>query len=90
MALALLLAFSILAVSLIIFNMSRASGGDPRHIYLDDYATGEDWDRMSKVLGLEKPYYQQYGLFLKSVLRGDFGWAKTRLSYQFSKREIHE
>ena len=81
LALALLLAFSILAVSLIIFNMSRASGGDPRRIYLDDYATQEDWDRMAVTLGLDKPYPQQYGRFLKSVLTGDLGWAEIRLSY---------
>ena len=87
-ALALLLAFLFL-VSLYPFYMTFIDI-DPRHIYLDDYATGEDWDRMSKVLGLEKPYYQQYGLFLKSVLRSDFGWAETRLSYQFSKLAIRE
>tara|TARA_Y100000588_G_scaffold119908_1_gene131258 strand:+ start:2168 stop:3031 length:864 start_codon:yes stop_codon:yes gene_type:complete len=59
-------------VSLVIFIMSRVSG-DPRHIYLDDYSTQEDWDRMGEVLGLDKPYYQQYGLFLKDALRGDLG-----------------
>tara|TARA_B100001123_G_scaffold139891_1_gene162579 strand:- start:2814 stop:3677 length:864 start_codon:yes stop_codon:yes gene_type:complete len=59
-------------VSLVIFIMSRVSG-DPRHIYLDDYSTQEDWDRMGEVLGLDKPYYQQYGLFLKDAFRGDLG-----------------
>ena len=63
---------TLLSVSLIIFIMSRASG-DPRHIYLDDYSTQEDWDRMGVVLGLDKPYYQQYGIFLKGAVRGDFG-----------------
>ncbi|NQW24268.1 MAG: ABC transporter permease [SAR202 cluster bacterium] len=63
---------TLLAVSLIIFIMSRVSG-DPRHIYLDDYSTQEDWDRMGVVLGLDKPYYQQYGLFLKGAIRGDLG-----------------
>ena len=68
-----LLAFvTLLSVSLIIFIMSRVSG-DPRHIYLDDYSTQEDWDRMGEVLGLDKPYYQQYGLFLKGAVKGDFG-----------------
>ncbi len=49
---------TLLSVSLIIFIMSRVSG-DPRHIYLDDYSTQEDWDRMGAVLGLDKPYYQR-------------------------------
>ena len=63
---------TLLAVSLIIFVMSRAAG-DPRHVYLDDYSTQEDWDRLTATLGLDKPYYQQYGIFLGSALRGDFG-----------------
>ena len=63
---------TVLVVSVIIFIMSRVSG-DPRHIYLDDYSTQEDWDRMGVVLGLDKPYYQQYGIFLTKAIRGDLG-----------------
>ena len=63
---------TLLAVSLIIFIMSRASG-DPRHIMLDDYSTEEDWQRMGEVLGLDKPYYQQYFIFIGNAFRGDFG-----------------
>jgi peptide/nickel transport system permease protein len=63
---------TLLAVSLIIFILSRASG-DPRHIYLDDYSTQEDWDKLTATLGLDKPYYQQYGMFLRDALSGDFG-----------------
>ena len=63
---------TLLAVSLIIFVMSRAAG-DPRHVYLDDYSTQEDWDRLTADLGLDKPYYVQYGIFLKDALRGKFG-----------------
>lgn len=64
--------FTILAVSVVIFIMSRVSG-DPRHIYLDDYSTQEDWDRLGVVLGLDKPYYQQYGIFLRDAFKGDLG-----------------
>ncbi len=63
---------TLLAVSLIIFVMSRAAG-DPRTMMLDDYATQEQWDSLGTVLGLDRPYYQQYGLFIRDVLRGDFG-----------------
>ena len=63
---------TLLAVSVIIFILSRVSG-DPRHIYLDDYSTQEDWDRMGELLGLDKPDYQQYALFIKGAVRGDFG-----------------
>ncbi|HEU0022464.1 MAG TPA: ABC transporter permease [Dehalococcoidia bacterium] len=60
------------AVSLIIFVMSRAAG-DPRHVFLDDYSKQADWDRLTVTLGLDKPYYQQYGIFMISVLKGEFG-----------------
>ena len=63
---------TLLAVTVIIFVMSRAAG-DPRHVYLDDYSTQEDWDRLTVTLGLDKPYYQQYAIFLKDALRGKFG-----------------
>jgi len=73
-----LLAFvTLLCVSLIIFIMSRVSG-DPRHIYLSDYATQEDWDRKGRALGLDKSYPEQYGRFLKSILTRDFGWYELR------------
>ena len=63
---------TLLAVTVIIFVMSRAAG-DPRHVYLDDYSTQEDWDRLTINLGLDKPYYQQYAIFLKDAVRGKFG-----------------
>ncbi len=63
---------TVLLVSVIIFIMSRAAG-DPRAMLLDDYSTMEDWDRMGAALGLDKPYYQQYGIFIKDALKGEFG-----------------
>jgi peptide/nickel transport system permease protein len=63
---------TLLVVSVVIFAMSRASG-DPRHIFLDDYSTQEDWDRLTVSLGLDKPYYQQYGIFLTDAMQGNFG-----------------
>ncbi len=63
---------TLLVVSVVIFAMSRASG-DPRHIFLDDYSTQEDWDRLTVSLGLDKPYYQQYAIFLTDAMQGNFG-----------------
>ena len=68
----LLALLTLLVVSLIIFVMSRAAG-DPRHVFLDDYSTQEDWDALTVTLGLDKPYYQQYGIFLFDTIRGKFG-----------------
>ena len=52
--------------------MSRAVG-DPRVLLLDDYSTKDDWDRLGRELGLDKPYYEQYGIFLRDALKGEFG-----------------
>jgi len=68
----LIMVLTLLVVSLVIFAMSRAAG-DPRHVFLDDYSTQADWDRLTVALGLDKPYYQQYWIFLKDAVRGNFG-----------------
>ena len=63
---------TLLAVSVIIFIMARAAG-DPRFMLLSDYTTQEQWDEVGVALGLDKPYYQQYGIFIKDIFKGDFG-----------------
>lgn len=63
---------TLFVVSVVIFAMSRAAG-DPRHVFLDDYSTQADWDRLTVSLGLDKPYYQQYGIFLADAVKGDLG-----------------
>ena len=63
---------TVLVVSVMIFGMSRAVG-DPRVLLLDDYSTKDDWDRLGRELGLDKPYYEQYGIFVKEALKGEFG-----------------
>ncbi|MCH8745601.1 MAG: ABC transporter permease [Chloroflexi bacterium] len=64
--------FTLIAVSMIIFIMARVTG-DPRVLLLDEQASKEQWDRLGVKLGLDKPYYHQYALFMKDALRGDFG-----------------
>ena len=63
---------TMIAVSMIIFIMARVTG-DPRVLLLDENASREQWETMGVELGLDKPYYHQYGLFMKDVLRGNFG-----------------
>ena len=63
---------TVLVVSVMNFGMSRAVG-DPRVLLLDDYSTKDDWDRLGRELGLDKPYYEQYGIFVKEALKGEFG-----------------
>jgi peptide/nickel transport system permease protein len=65
---------TLLAVSIIVFAMARVSG-DPRDLLIDDSQVGdiELFEALGRQLGLDKPYYQQYGIFLKDLLKGDLG-----------------
>jgi peptide/nickel transport system permease protein len=63
---------TLFAVSIIIFIMARA-GGDPRTMLLDDYASEEQWEELGRTLGIDKPYYQQYGIFIADLFKGDLG-----------------
>ena len=63
---------TLLAVSLVIFIMARI-GGDPRSVMLDEFAGEEIWEEMGRELGIDKPIYQQYGIFLKDIFTGDYG-----------------
>ncbi len=62
----------LLAVSLIVFGLSRLSG-DPVTLMLDQEATKADHDAMIIKLGLDKSLPEQYFIFIKGALQGDFG-----------------
>lgn len=64
--------FVLLAVSLVVFLVARLSG-DPSALFLGDNSTPEDLVRIRHILGLDKPLYVQYWIFLTSALRGDLG-----------------
>ena len=67
-----LILVTLLAVSMIIFVLVRL-GGDPRSLLLDDYAGAQQWEDLGAELGLDKPYYHQYAIFMKGILQGDLG-----------------
>ena len=63
---------SVLIVSVIIFAMARVAG-DPRALLMGPLSPPEQWEALGKKLGLDKPYYQQYGIFIWNLVQGDFG-----------------
>ena len=63
---------TLLAVSVIIFIMARI-GGDPRSVMLDEFAGEEIWEELGRELGIDKPIYHQYAIFLKNLFTGDYG-----------------
>ncbi len=63
---------AILIMSMVIFGLARLTG-NPLDVILPPEATQEDYKRVGAALGLDKPLYVQYGIFLKNALHGDFG-----------------
>jgi peptide/nickel transport system permease protein len=63
----------LLGVSIVVFFMVRAIPGDPAQIMLGQQATQAQVQQLRENMGLDKPIFVQYGLFLKDALRGDLG-----------------
>jgi peptide/nickel transport system permease protein len=63
----------LLGVSIVVFFMVRAIPGDPAQIMLGQQATQEQVQQVTESMGLDKPIFVQYGLFLKDAIRGDLG-----------------
>jgi peptide/nickel transport system permease protein len=69
---------ALVVMSMIVFGLARLSG-DPLDVMLPIEAVQEDYDRLSKHWGLDKPVTTQYAIFIKKALQGDFG---ESLKYQ--------
>jgi peptide/nickel transport system permease protein len=66
-------AITLFGVSLVVFGILRVLPGDPARMLLPDGAPQSAVDELSRQLGLREPLWVQYGIFLQSVVRGDFG-----------------
>ncbi len=55
-----------------VFFLARLTG-DPISVMLPEDATKEDVEIMTKYLGLDKPVYEQFGIFLVRIFKGDLG-----------------
>jgi peptide/nickel transport system permease protein len=62
----------LLAVSLVVF-MGLYAIGNPAEILLPDDATALEREAAIRALGLDRPIWVQYGLFLRHALGGDLG-----------------
>jgi peptide/nickel transport system permease protein len=61
------------AVSIIIFLLVRFIPGDPARTMAGEHASKEILEEMRKKWGLDKPVWEQYIIWLKYAVRGDFG-----------------
>jgi len=68
----------LLGVSLLVFGFIRLIPGDPATVMLGERATPESVARVRQQLGLDKPVYQQYLIYVGGVLRGDLGMSILR------------
>ncbi|WP_300261392.1 ABC transporter permease [Clostridium sp.] len=74
---------TVFILSVVVFYMSRMSPGDPLKSYYGDSVERMSFEQREKAmdkLGLNKPIYVQYGVWVKSILKGDFG-----ISYKYKR-----
>lgn len=64
---------TLLLLSIIVFSMIHLAPGDPARLILPQEATEEDVAQMRRVLGLDKPIFIQYILWLRNAIQLDFG-----------------
>ncbi|HOT92240.1 MAG TPA: ABC transporter permease [Anaerolineae bacterium] len=70
----LLLAIPVLfGILLVTFVLARLIPGDPCKAILGEKATREVCERFIHEHGLDKPIYVQFGIYMRDVLKGDFG-----------------
>lgn len=62
-----------LLVALFVFLLLHLSPGDPAAVIAGDFATSEQIARIRTQLGLDRPLYVQFGIWLQGLLQGDLG-----------------
>jgi peptide/nickel transport system permease protein len=85
----LLLVPTLLGVTIIVFLMLRFTPGDPAELLLGERASQEALEQMREYLGLNRPLYIQYGMFLNRLLKGDLGetiWTRQKVWVEVKQR----
>jgi len=69
----LFLVFAVLGVTAILFIITRVIPQDPARAAAGPGASPEQVEFMRKKLGLDKPIWLQYGIYVKNLFQGDLG-----------------
>jgi ABC-type dipeptide/oligopeptide/nickel transport system permease component len=77
---------SLFLLSLTIFVVMRALGGDPAMMIVGPGSRPEDLERVRQEWGLKEPLPVQYVTWLTNCLRGDFG---TSFQYRVPVRDLY-
>jgi ABC-type dipeptide/oligopeptide/nickel transport system permease component len=64
---------TLFAVLTIIFLLMRVVPGDPAYAVLGDYASEEAVTALRKQMGIDRPIWEQYLVYMGDLLRGDLG-----------------
>lgn len=75
----------LLGVTFIVFLIISLIPGDPATAILGSYATPENVENLNRQLGLDKPFFQRYLIWVVNILQGDFG-----TSYSLNRPVIDE
>ena len=75
----------IFVVTILAFMLVRLAPGNPAKLMLPETATEEEVHQMEERLGLDKPLYVQYWMYLSGLLQGDLG---TSFSYNLPVVEL--
>jgi peptide/nickel transport system permease protein len=67
----------VIGVTIIVFFLAHLLPGDPAIAILGERATPASIAALDKVLGIDKPIWTQYWLFLGRLVRGDLGTSLT-------------
>ncbi|MBX6350373.1 MAG: ABC transporter permease [Clostridia bacterium] len=60
-------------LTVVTFLLARVVPGDPAARWAGPHATAEEIERAREELGLDRPIWAQYGLYLAELARGDLG-----------------
>src|SRR5947209_8766964 len=69
---------TLLGVAVVVFVLLRVVPGDPVSMMIPPGASQADIDRLRALYGLDLPIFEQFLVWLKAVLRGDFGISISR------------
>lgn len=63
---------TLFVASVVVFALARLTG-NPLDVMLSDAATPEEEKALTALLGLDRPLFEQYWIFITRIAQGDFG-----------------
>ncbi len=64
---------TLIGIATVVFIIVRLAPGNPAEMLLGDYATPEALAMLKDKMGLDRPIFYQYGVYLQQLAQGDFG-----------------